>query len=448
MPAQYTLAAAPGGLPLIGHTLQLLSRPLRLFQSLRAHGDVTIIHLVGTPIYIVNHPDLIRQILTTDAKKFDKGLQFEKARPYVGNGIASASEPLHRRQRRLMQPAFHHQQIARYLASMDRCARRALATWPLDQELALDHRLFEFTIGVLTDTLFSTAADARVIDEITRTLPILLDGIAWRIALPGDLIERLPLPANRRFRERRERLHATIDALIRSRRAAPDERDDLLSMLLAARDDTGAGMTDGQVRDEVMTMMLAGTETTASTLGWVCHLLAEHPAVQEHLQHEVDAVLAGGPVTVDHLPRLVYMRQVINEALRLYPPVWLVSRRPLVDVQLGGHLLRAGSHVFFSPYGVHRDPELYPDPERFRPNRGSGEQAQRAPRSAFLPFGAGVRGCIGEPFAWAEMCVFLGALIATRSLHPAPGRPVRAVARGSLRAQGMHLTTRPRTRAA
>ncbi|UQA57274.1 cytochrome P450 [Polyangium aurulentum] len=445
MSTHYTLTTAPGGLPLVGHTLQLLVRPLQLFQSLRAHGDVVVIRLASTPIHVVNHPELIRQILTTDARKFDKGVQFEKARPYVGNGLATSSEPLHLRQRRLIQPAFHRAQIALYLQTMQATAREMIAAWPQGQPIELDRRLFEFTIRVLTETLFSTEADARVIREITGSLPDFLDGIAWRVAIPAELVERLPLPANRRFREGRERLRAIIDALIAGHRGAVDQREDLLSMLLAAREEeTGAGMSDAQIRDEITTMMLAGTETSASTIGWVCHLLAEHPDVQERLQREVDTVLDGRAAGVEDLSRLVFMRHVISEALRMYPPAWLISRRPLEDVDLGGHRLRAGSQVFFSAYGVHRDPELYPDPDRFRPERWAEEQTKAVARAAFLPFGAGVRGCIGEPFAWAESTVFLATLVGARSLHLVPGRPVKAVARGTLRPQNLHVLTRPR----
>lgn len=442
MHASFTLAAAPGSVPLIGHVLHLLARPLQLFRSLRAHGDIVVIRLGSTPIYVVNHPELIRQVLVADARKFDKGVQFEKARPFVGNGIATSSEPVHLRQRRLIQPAFHHTQIARYVERMCVVSQATIAGWQRGAPVRLDDELSRLAIRILTDTLFSTEADADVIAEVTTALPVLLDGIAWRIAVPGELLERLPSRANRRFEAGRARLRATIARIVASHRGAAGAGEDLLAMLLAARDEqTGVGMTDEQVHDEIMAMMLAGTETTASTLAWVCHLLSEHPAVQERVRAELDAVLGERPLGLETAGRLVFMRCTIQEALRLYPPVWLTSRRPLVEVELGGHRIPAGANVFFSAYGVHRDPALYPEPDLFQPDRWADEQLRSASRSTFIPFGAGPRGCVGESFAWAEMTAFLATLLRDRVLRPAPGARVKVVARGSLRAHGLSVIT-------
>ena len=446
MSASYTLADAPGRVPLLGHIHRLLGDPLALFRSIRAYGDIVVIRLGSTPVHVVNHPDLIRQILVTDARKFDKGVQFEKARPFVGNGIATSSEPLHLRQRRLIQPAFHHARIARYLESMQRVAEATISAWAPGEPVALDTESFRFALRVLTDSLFSAEADASIIAEVGASLPVLLDGIAWRIAVSVELLEKLPTPSNRRFNAGRERLRATIDRLIADHRGAPGDRQDLLSMLLDARDeDTGSPMSPEQIRDEVMAMMLAGSETTASTIGWVCQLLGEHPQVQDRLRAEVDSVLGGRPVGAGDIARLIYMRQVINEVLRLYPPVWLVSRRALEDVVLGGHTIAAGASVFFSTYGVNRDPALHRDPDQFRPERWAEEPARSSPRGGFLPFGAGPRSCVGEPFAWAEMMVFLATLIGSRTLRPAPGRRVRTIARGSLRGEGLCTITEPRS---
>lgn len=446
MQPAYTIGQARGGLPLIGHVLHLLTRPLQLFQTIRADGDLVVLRMGPTPIYVVNHPELIRQVLVTDAKKFDKGLQFEKARPYVGNGIATSSEPFHLHQRRLMQPAFHHAQITRYAESMRQSAQATISSWRLREPIELERELLQFTIRVLTETLFSTEADASAMAAVTETLPILLSGVAWRIAVPAKILEKLPLRAIRSFEEGRLRLWATIDQLIAARRKATGSHEDLLSMLLDARDEhTGAGMTDEQVRDEALTMLLAGSETTASTLGWVCHLLGEHPDVQRRVHAEIDAAVGARPITADDLPRLVYTRQVICEALRLYPPVWLASRRPLVDIEIGGHRIPAGSNVFFCPYGLHRDPNIYSNPDRFDPERWTGETFKSMSRPTFIPFGSGGRGCIGESFAWTEMMVFLGTLLQTYTLRTPPNRRVRVVARGSLRGHGIAAIITPRS---
>ena len=442
MSAPYTLADAPGRVPLLGHVHRLLRDPLALFRSIRAYGDIVVIRLGTSPVYVVNHPDLIRQILVTDARKFDKGVQFEKARPFVGNGIATSSEPLHLRQRRLIQPAFHQAQISRYLDSMRTIAEATISGWAPGEPIALGKQSFQFAVRVLTDTLFSAEADASIIADVGESLPVLLGGIAWRIALSVELLEKLPTPGNRRFNRARERLRATIDRLIAGHTRAEGDRHDLLSMLLDAREEgTGAPMPHAQVRDEVMAMMLAGSETTASTIAWVCHLLGEHPQVQDRLRAEVDAVLGGRPVGIGDVSRLVHMRHVINEVLRLYPPVWLLSRRTLEDVELGGHTLPAGSSVFFSAYAVNRDPALHADPDEFRPERWAADPALSTSRSAFLPFGAGLRGCIGEPFAWAEMTVFLATLLGARTLRPVPNQRARVVAGGALRGEGLGTIT-------
>lgn len=446
---QYTLVRAPGGVPLLGHIPQLVSRPLHLFQSIRKLGDVVVIRMGTTPCHVVNHPALIREVLVVEAKKFDKGRQFEKARPYVGNGIATSSEPLHLRQRRLMQPAFHQAQIAHYTESMRRVAQGTIDAWPRGVPIALERELLCFTIRALTDTLFSTEADANVVAAVTESLPLLLSGIAWRVAIPFEFLEKLPTRANRRFEAGRLRLRATIDQLVAGHREEPVLRNDLVSMLLGARDpETGAGMTDEQVRDEIMTMMLAGSETTASTLGWVCHLLSEHPTVQQRVQAEVDAVLGTRPVTTEDLPRLVYLRQVICEALRLYPPAWLASRRAIEDVVIGGHTIPAGGDVFFSAYGVHRDPSIYSQPDSFDPDRWSGETMKSMSRPTFLAFGSGPRGCIGDGFAWSEMLVFLSTLLQACILCTPRDQRVRVLARGLLRADGLGMILGDRTLAA
>jgi cytochrome P450 len=448
MTTKYTIAPAPRSFPLLGHVPQLFRRPLELFQSIRAHGDVVIIRVGRSPAYVVNHPELIRQILVHDAKKFDKGLQFEKARPYVGNGLTTASEPLHLRQRRLMQPAFHHAQIARYADLMRESATAMIESWRPGQEVALNEQLLSFTVTVLARTLFSTDIDASVVSEFTEAMPALLDGLTTRVALPFEFLERLPTPGNRRFNTGRACLRAIIERFVAEHRTKGADRAGLLSILVNARDDgTGGGMTDEQLHDEVMTMLLAGTETVANTLSWACHLLGQHPECQGRLQAEVDEVLSGHPVGVEELRKLGYTQRVLTETLRMYPATWLLSRRPIADVEIGDHRIPAGSHVLFSPYGLHRDPELYPEPDRFHPDRWLGEHSnpKGGSRASFIPFGAGIRGCIGEPFAWTEMMIFLSTLAARRTLRPVRGRWVRPIVWGSLQPDRLSMIVEARS---
>lgn len=448
MKTNHSITSAPGSYPLIGHVPQLLRRPLELFQSLRPLGDVVVIRLGRAPAYVVNHPALIRQILVNDARKYDKGLQFEKARPYIGNGLLASAEPLHLRQRRVMQPAFHHAQIARYADVMRACATETVDSWRPGQEVAMNVQLLSFATRVVTQTLFSVDVPARVVAEFTRLLPEFLDGMTTRIALPFKLLERLPTRGNRRFDAGRARLRAIVASIVAAHRARSFDPMDLLSMLAHAQGDAeGGGMPEEQLHDEVMTMLLAGAETTASTLSWTCQLLGQHPEVQERVRAEIDAVVDDRPVGAEHLRQLGYTRRVLTEAARIYPSVWLLSRRPIEDVEIGGHRLPAGSHVLFCPYALHRDPAVYPDPERFDPDRWLQAHLTAAggSRETFIPFGAGLRSCIGEPFAWTAMTIFLATLLTRWTLRPTPGPTVRPIVRGSLQPDrpAMRVDVRP-----
>lgn len=449
MATPYSIVAAVNRFPLLGHVPQLIRQPLELFRWLRAQGDIVIIRLGRAPAYVINHPDLIRQLLVSGAKDFEKGLQFEKARPYIGNGILTSNGPLHLRQRRLMQPAFHQAQVARYAEVMRKGAAAMLESWRHGQEVAMNEQFLVYTVKVLTRALFSTEVEAGVISEFTDAMTCLLEGLTVRVALPFRFFERLPTRGNRRFNEGRVRLRAIIKRIITAHREKAMDCGDLLSMLASSGgDDRGVRLSDEQLHDEMMTMLIAGTETTANTLSWVCHLLGQHPEVQERVRAEVDTALDGRPIGMEDLRKLGYTRQVLNETLRLYPAVWLLSRRPIADVELGGHRIPQGSHVLFSPYALHRDPTLYPEPERFQPERWSQEHAgaKGGSRETFIPFGAGLRGCIGEPYAWAEMLIFLSSLVTRWRLCPIAGRPVRPVIQGSL--QPYQLVMRVEARAA
>jgi cytochrome P450 len=442
-----TIASAPGGVPLLGHLPQLVRRPLETFQSLRAHGDVVILRLGRTPAYVVNHPDRIRQILVNDARKFDKGVQAEKARFYVGEGLVTSGEPLHLRQRRLIQPAFHQAQIARYAEIMREGALETILSWRHGQAVPMNDELFSLSLKVLTRTLFSTNFDADVASEFTEATSAFVDGLAVRIALPFEILEKLPIRSNRRFNAGRARMQAIIEQIVAACRIRKTDPTDLLSLLVNTRDDdAGAGITDGQIHDEIMTMLIAGTETTANTLSWTCHLLGQHPDIQARLQAEVHEVLGERPIGAGDLRRLTYTRQVLAEVLRMYPAVWLLSRRPITDVEIGAYRIPAGSHVLFCPYALHRDPELYPEPERFHPDRWLGEKtdSKDSAREAYIPFGAGMRGCIGEPYAWAQMMIFLSTLVTSWRLRPAPGQIVRPVARASLRPDQLSMIVEAR----
>ncbi len=429
------------GFPLLGHVPHLLLRPLNFLDSLRHHGDIVVIRLGTKPVYMVNRPDLITRVLIEDAANYDKGVQFDKLRPLLGNGLVMSEGSFHLRQRRLVQPLFHRSRIAEYAELMRHLALDTMGAWLDGQEVAMNRELHALTLKTVIKTLFSTEVRTQIIDEVERSLPILLTGIGRRAVSPADFLERLPTPSNLRFNAALRRIRGVIDEIIREYRHRDADTTDLLSMLLRVRDaETNEGMTDQQVHDEAMTMMVAGSETTANAMSWACHLLAEHPDHQHRVQREIDDVLAGRPITIDDLDKLTYMRQVIRETLRLYPPAFILTRRANTDAELGGHRVPAGSMLAFSIYALHRNPAIYPAPAIFDPDRWLPERAANIPRNAYMPFGTGVRGCIGEPFALLEMQIALSCLAATWTIRPVPGSKIKPITRTVLVPDHLPLT--------
>jgi len=424
----------PGGRRLLGHVLEFGRDPLALLQRAREHGDVVRVRFGPFHVYVLNSPDAIRQALVSQARKLEKGLNFGRTKRLIGNGLVMSEGESHHRQRRLMQPAFHRAEIARYLGTMRDVAVPRISAWPDGGTLAFDHEMRSITLTVLTRTLLSSDIDGEAIDEIERLLRVLLSELMARgitANVPG--LGWVPTRSNRRFGAANRRLGAMLTDIIDGYRTAGADHGDLISILMRARDDeTGTGMTGKQLRDEATTLVIAGSETTGNTIAWACYLLARHPRTQERLQEEADLVLAGGDASYETLARLPYTRAVITEALRLYSPVWILPRRALVDVELGGHLLRAGSRIVFSPYALNRDARLHRDPDRFDPDRWATDYTRTDMRASFFPFGQGIRNCIGEGFAWTESTLLLSAIAARWHLRLADGASVHPVVSSTL----------------
>jgi cytochrome P450 len=384
-------------------------------------------------VYLLNSPESIRQALTGEARKLEKGLNFGRAKRLIGNGLVMAEGDSHRRQRRLMQPAFHRAQIARYLDTMREVAVPRISGWPDGGTIAFDRELRSITLTVLTRTLLSSDIGREAADEIERLLRVLLSELVTQgitANVPG--LGWVPTRSNRRFAVARRRLAAMLTGIIDRYRAAGTDHGDLISILLRTSDDeTGTAMSSRQLRDEATTLVIAGSETTGNTVAWACYLLATHPEVQEQLQQEVDLVLGGAEAGYDTLTALTRTRAVITEALRLYSPVWILPRRAVADVELGGWRLAAGSRIMFSPYALNRDPRLYQDPDRFDPGRWAGS-ARTDLRASFFPFGQGIRNCIGEGFAWTEATLLLSAIAARWQLRLADGARVHPVVSSTL----------------
>ncbi|GGW67166.1 cytochrome P450 [Streptomyces lucensis JCM 4490] len=433
----WRIARAPGRLPLVGHAPRLARRPLEFLAALPAAGDLVELRLGTRPTYLPCHPELVQQVLL-NARVYDTGGPVkDKARPILGNGLITSDWADHRRQRRMVQPAFHAARIATYAEVMrEECAAHA-ESWRAGRPVDVGDAMQALTARVTARALFSTEMAPHSVAEIQRSLPVMVRGAFRRAMDPTGLLAKLPLAANREFDAALARLHALIDTIVGDYRRSGGDRGDLLSALLAARDEEdGGAMTDREVHDQVMTLLLAGVETTASALTWAWHLLAANPEAEARLHAEVDEVLGGRIPGHADVPGLVQTQRIFTETLRLYPPAWMYTRTTTEPTELAGHRLAAGSDLLISPYVIHRIPSLFPRPEVFDPDRWLPERAKDVARGSYLPFGAGSRKCIGDVFGMTEATLALATIASRWRLRPVPGTTVSPRA-------GMSLTTGP-----
>lgn len=412
----------PGGL-----LLRFRRDPLSFFLGIaREHGDVARFRIGPQWVYMLNHPDLIRDALVKENKHFVKGGALRRSKFLMGEGLLTSEGDHHLRQRRLVQPAFHRARIGAYADVMASYAARLGDRWVDGQQLDLAQEMMHLTLAIAGKTLFDAdvEAEATEIEDIVNAL-LAIFGV---VTMPGSEIwRRIPTTRNRRAQKAIERLEAIVNRMIAERRAeGAGDRGDLLSMLIMSQDveGDGLGMSDRQVRDEAVTLLLAGHETTANALNWLFWQLAEHPEVESRLHAELDAVLGGRLPTMADLGRLTYTEQVLTESLRLYPPGWAIGRIALRDVAIGNVRVPKGALVFMSPYVMHRHPKYYADAETFDPSRWTPEFKAGLPKFAYFPFSGGARGCIGEPFAWMEAMLIVATLCQRWRMRPVPGHPV------------------------
>jgi cytochrome P450 len=428
---------ARGRLPVLGHVLAMGRDPMAFIQDLRTQGDVVTFCLGTLAIHQINSPELIRRVLVTDAHKFSRGRIFAKARQLFGDGLATADGPEHMRQRRIMQPAFHRRRVDTYVEVMRSEIRQFAGTWQPGQVIRLDREISRITLAVTAKALFRADLGAAAVTEVCRSLGPILNGVTKRAMFP-DAFARIPTPGNRRFDAALSRLMAIVDEVIKAYRMSGTDHGDLLSMLVAGE------MTDAEVRAQVMNILMAGTDTTAITLGWALFEIASDPKVESLVLQEIDSVLAGRPVTAQDVPRLTYVNRVLTETVRRHTPVWLLMRKAVEAVPLGAVIIEPGAQVLISMPALHRDPRLFADPLRFDPDRWLAEEALEWPTAQYLPFGAGGHRCIGESFAHVEMATVLATVYANWRLRPVAGHEVREVARAFLRPNALPMTVHPR----
>ena len=400
----------------------------------------------GQHMFLANHPDYIREVLVTNNSNYVKGRALQRAKRLLGQGLLTSEGELHRRQRLLVQPAFHRQRIASYGQVMVDHADRASSRWKDGDTFDMGHEMTRLTLGIVAKTLFDAEVDSEA-DEIGEAMTCIMEMFNLLMYPFAELIEKLPLPQVRRYERMRARLDATIYRIIDERRRSGEDRGDLLSILLLAQDeeDGSGGMSDTQVRDEALTLFLAGHETTANTLTWTWYLLSQHPEVEKKLHKELDEILQGRLPAFEDVPRLVYTEMVVAESIRLFPPAWAIGRRSLVDQKIGNYSIPANAIVLLSPFVTQRDARFFPDPTRFDPERWTPEAKDARSQYSYFPFGGGTRRCVGEGFAWAEAILVIATLASRWRARLVAGQRVEPKALITLRPKNaIHMTIEKR----
>ena len=413
-----------------GHLIySLRSDPLRfLTRTARAYGDFVPFRIGGLRMLLVNDPEAIREVLVTKNDSFTKSPALRNAKVTLGEGLLTSEGDFHRRQRRLSQPAFHPQRVAAYGDVMVRYADEMVGCWSEGGTLDVHEQMMRVTLRVVAKTLFDAELPADI-EEIGAAMDVLVKMFRRATNPFGPLLNRLPLPSNFRFLKALGLVHGIIDRFIAGHRAAGVDRGDLLSMLMAARDAggevtvdhaaegpasgnsvPGERMTDKQLRDEIFTLFTAGHETTANALTFTWYLLGRHPQAEARVHQEVDRVLVGRVPTSADVDEFPYVRAVLSESMRLYPPAWIVTRQAKHDVDVAGRRVPAGQVIMVSQWVTHRDPRWWPEPDAFKPERWLDASQPDRPRYAYFPFGGGARSCIGEFFARMEATLIIAAV--------------------------------------
>lgn len=435
MVSMSAIPLAPGALPVLGHAPLLLRRPLEFLRSLPAHGDLVRVKLGPADVIVVCDAALTQQVLLDD-RTFDKGGPiFERVREITGGGLVSCPHSMHRRQRRLLQPAFHHSRLPGYAATMVEHITGVVHGWRHGSVLSVFEEMNEITTSALTATIFSDALRPEQVRSSREDFDALMRIFVKRMVVP-PWASRLPLPVNRRWSHLVDRLRTMVAEVVAERRRDGADHGDLLSTLLAADDpeSTGSGrkLSDAEIVDQVLTFYLAGGETAAASLSWALHAISTHPEVQDRLHEEVDTVLAGRPPTFADLPRLELTARVLDETLRLWPPGWIVTRRTSAATTLGGHAIPAGADVAYSSFLIQNRGDLFPDPTTFDPDRWTAGRPA-ANQASYIPFAGGARKCIGDRFAVVEEILTLAAITSHWRLAPVSDDPVEIESAVTLR---------------
>jgi cytochrome P450 len=440
----YHLPPGPERIPVVGHAFQFRRDQLAFVTGLhRTYGRAATFYLANLPVTIFFRPAAVRYFLVDNARNFTNGEFAAELRRLLGSGLLTTDGEVHRRQRRMVQPAFHKRRVESYATTMVAHTEDLVAEWRPGATVDMAREMQRLTLRIVAKALFDV--------DLRQESPDLGDWFTQVIENPVGLVFSLRgLPIDLPFTPygKNQRARAALDefvyGLIAQRRREGKDTGDVVSMLLAQRDETGAGLTDTEVRDQTMTLLAAGHETTANALSWTFYLLARHPAIRARLVAELRDVLGDRPATADDLAHLPLLDQVVKESLRLYPPAWTQGRRAIEAFELEGYRLPAGSMVMFSQWVIHRLVDIWGDPLVFRPERFAPEAESQIPPGAYFPFGGGPRMCIGMPFANLEARLLLATILRRYTPNLVPSHPVVPQPRVTLRLRyGLRMTLDP-----
>ncbi len=402
-----------------------VGKPIRLFEYMaRNCGPIAHYRLFNIHVVFLNDPEYVREVLINQAGSFVRERTIQRLKILLGEGLLTSDDPIHKRSRRIAAPAFHRQRINAYAGDMVRITQRFSEPWRDGDVVDMNASMMSLSLEIVASTLFATEVDDDI-REINAQSNRIMRMYNFLIAFPNaEAFLNWPIPGLMQFRRAKKKLDSVVNRIIAERKAAGDDRQDLLSMLLLARDEDGSELSADQLRDEVLTIFLAGYETTANALSWTWYLLATNPEIQERMHEEVAAVLGDRPATLEDYPQLKYTQMVFAEGMRLYPPAWAMGRMSTVPVDMGPYRLPPGTHWFFSQYVLQRDERFYPDPLRFDPMRHTDEEKAKRGKFEYFPFGGGQRQCIGEGFAWLEGVMLIATLAQRWRFEWIAGQPV------------------------
>ncbi len=418
------LPPGPKGNWLLGNLPEFRRDILGMFlQCAKEYGDVVRFRIPNLHSYLILHPDDIEYVLVTANRNFKKHKIWRHLTSLFGTGLLTSEGDFWIRQRRLAQPAFHKNRIALYGEIMVEYTKRMLGHWQDGQTRDVHEDIMALTMQIVAKTLFN-ADVSKESKDVGNAMEVVMQEFQSRFGRPFFLPESIPTPGNIRFKKAIRKFDDMIYSIIKSRRSTKDETGDLLSMLLNARDEDGSGMTDTQLRDEIITLFLAGHETTAIALSWTLYLLSQHPVVRSKLLEECGNVLEDRNASVDDLANLKYAEMVILESMRLYPPAYGYGREAISDCEIGGYHVPAGTTIFLSQYVTHRDPRFFENPLEFHPERWADDLLKRIPKYAYFPFSGGPRQCIGNSFAMMEAVLLMVTILRAFQLDLVPNHPV------------------------